>query len=219
MIRTEPVTHRLLGNVNLRCLPDGGSLGFCLRDQGAIGIGAWDDDLFVGSLWFYKLDDDLTNRYAPPWVGYSKANTESLKERKARSGLAAGPFLGLDCVHVARLIENGPDGEPDPRYLGKGIGTRLLEGAIAYAKENGYQAILWGGGADRIRSYNHWAGSLPGRVPLRHGFRCTDRRPFLVDGQRNIDCPPFVYDEMATNGIEQDYVIESVLDLTASGGV
>lgn len=83
MIRTEPVTHRLLGNVNLRCLPDGGSLEFCLGDQGAIGTGAWDDDLFVGSLWFYRLDDDLTNPHAPPWSGYNRANVESLKERKA----------------------------------------------------------------------------------------------------------------------------------------
>ncbi len=214
MIRTEPVTRRLLGNVNLRCLPDGGSLEFCLGYQGAIGIGAWNDDLFVGSLWFYKLDDDFTSRYAPPWCGYNKANAASLQERKARSDLAPGPFLGLDCIHVGRLIENGPDCAPDQRFLGTGIGTRLLEGAITFAKENGYAAILGRGGADWIRSYNHWAGSLPGRVLSRHGFRCTDRQPFLVDGKRNIDCPHFVYDEMSKNGIEQDYVIETVLDLT-----
>lgn len=89
----------------------------------------------------------------------------------------------------------------------------MLEAAIAYAGENGYAAVLGGGGPDRIRSFNHWAGSLPGRVPLRHGFRCTDRRPFLVDGERSIDCPPFVYEEMATNGIKQDHVIETILDL------
>jgi GNAT superfamily N-acetyltransferase len=214
MLRTEPVTHERLGNVNLRCLPDGGSLEFCLRDQGAIGIGAWDDDLFVGSLWFYRLDDDLTNPYAPPWVGYNRANRESLAERKARSNLASGPFLGLDCVHVGRLIENGPDGTPEPRYLGRGIGTRLLEAAIAFAKEHGYAAVLHGGGPDRIQSYNHWAGSLPARVPLRHGFTCTRKRPFLLDGERNIDCPPEIYAEMAERGIEQDHVIEAVLYLT-----
>ena len=78
MIRTEPVTHRLLGNVNLRCLPDGGNLEYCLAYQDAIGIGAWDDDLFVGSLWFYKLDDELINPYNPPWGGYNKANEENL---------------------------------------------------------------------------------------------------------------------------------------------
>ena len=78
MIRTEPVTHRLLSNVNLRCLPDGGNLEYCLAYQDAIGIGAWDDDLFVGSLWFYKLDDELINPYNPPWGGYNKANEENL---------------------------------------------------------------------------------------------------------------------------------------------
>jgi len=214
MIRTEPVTHRLLGNVNLRCLPDGGSLEFCLADQEAIGIGAWDDDLFVGSLWFYKLDDDLINPYTPPWGGYNKANEQNLRERRAESGLGSGPFLGLDCFHVGRLIENGPAGAPDPKYLGQGIGTRLLEGAIAFAGEHGYAAILGGGGADRINRYNHWAGSLPTKVYSRHGFTITSKRPFLLDGNRNIDCPPEIYDEMSQSGIEQDHITQVVLSLT-----
>lgn len=214
MIGTEPVTHRLLGSVNLRCLPDGGKLEFCLGYQEAIGIGAWDDDLFVGSLWFYRLDDDLVNPYAPPWVGYRRGNERNLQERKAQSGLGAGPFLGLDCFHVGRLIENGPDGTPDPKYLGRGIGTRLLDAAVSFARENRYAAVLGAGGADRVRSYNHWAGTLPTKVFLRRGFSCTKRTPFLLDGDRHIDCPPEIYDEISESGIEQDQTTQVVLSLT-----
>jgi len=173
MIRTEPVTHCLLGNVNLRCQPDGGSLEFNLRHQEAIGIGAWDDELFVGSLWFYRLDDNLTNPYAPAWVGYRRGNEEHLQRRKADAGLSPGPVLGLDCVHVGRLIDNGPDGTPAKEYLGKGIGTKLLEGAVSFARERDYVGVIGGGGTDRVRSYNNWAGTLPTKVFVRQGFACT----------------------------------------------
>ncbi|MGA2265993.1 MAG: GNAT family N-acetyltransferase [Phycisphaerae bacterium] len=215
MITTTLVDHAVLGRVNLRCLPDGGNLETLLREQQVIGAAAWDGDesdsekTFVGSLWFYRVPiPQLLNKHAPAWSGYGQEGPGLAAQRGALAGAnISGHALGLSCFHVGRLLAGGAFGEPDPRYLGKGIGTRLLLAAIDHARRGGYRAILAGGGPDNVHSFNRWAGMMPAKVFLRNGFTAVAATPIPpAAGAGGIECPPFVYEEMNAKGLVNERI-------------
>jgi GNAT superfamily N-acetyltransferase len=154
----------------LRCLPESLEEKQELLDyQGAFGMGAYDNDAFVGSLWFYRIEDrGFGSPVAPPWSGWRRENEDP---RLALSELnVQPPFLGLSCFHVGRTKALESKDRNDETYYGKGIGSGLLATAVEWAAQRDYMAIVTTTGIDAFPEFNNWAGMLPLKVYLRQGF-------------------------------------------------
>ncbi len=154
----------------LRCLPELLEEKHALLDyQAAFGIGAYDNDTFVGSLWFYRIEDKgLGSPVAPPWSGWRRGSEGA---RLALPELDVElPFLGLSCFHVGRTKALESEDKNDESYYGKGIGSGLLAAAVEWAAQRDYMAIVTTSGIDGFPEFNNWAGMLPLKVYLRQGF-------------------------------------------------
>lgn len=154
----------------LRCLPESLEQKQALLDsQEALGIGCYDGETFVGSVWFYRIEDrGLGSPLAPPWSGWARGSEDA---RLDLSQLPVElPFLGLSCFHVGRTKALESEDRNDPSYFGKGIGTGLLSAAVQWASQRDYRAIVAMSGIDAFAEFNNWAGTLPLKVYQRQRF-------------------------------------------------
>ena len=155
----------------LRCLPESVDAKQSLvAHQGALGIGAYDDGLFVGSLWFYRLEDPASGcPLAPIWSGWH-GDSDEFRRLSPEIPAHALPVLGLDCFHVGRTKALEAQDVNDEFYSRRGSGTGLLTAALAWATQRDYRSVIAGSGMDAFPEYNNWAGTLPLKVYLRNGF-------------------------------------------------
>jgi len=65
-------------------------------------------------------------------------------------------------------------GDPDPRYLGRGIGTALCKASIQWARSHGYAAVLAIGAPDGLFEFAAWSGHLPWTTYSKLGFQTVD---------------------------------------------
>ena len=194
----RPIAREELGQVPLRCLPDGGSIETLFVDQGTVGTAAWEEGKCVGTCWFYVIEGpDFYNKMAPPWSGWTKTG-RTPTVIKEKSEYAKGRFLGLNCIHVGRTIENLKSMAGDSTYHRKGIGTKLVVASTEYARQLDLDGIFAPCGTDDIVSFNNWAGGLPQRAYSRMGFTLVDSQTV----KKGVDIPPFVSEEMEEKGIE-----------------
>lgn len=75
--------------------------------------------------------------------------------------------LSLFCYHVGQLDNTD---RRDPRYMGRGIGTRLLDEAIAWAEKAGFSAII-AKGLSSLRPIPQVMGGMPTEIYLRRQFK------------------------------------------------
>ncbi len=75
--------------------------------------------------------------------------------------------LSLFCYHVGQLDNTD---RRDPRYMGRGIGTRLLHETIAWAEEAGFSAIV-AKGLSSLWPIPQVMGGMPTELYLRHQFK------------------------------------------------
>lgn len=190
-IAVRPILRRELGQIVLRCLPDGGKIESLFKIQSTIGLAAWDGETCVGTLHGYALD--LPGGMNPYWPAWSQPWW--------LPGVVAGS-LGLTgrvwchaCCHVGRTLEAAAvSDDPDPRYYGRGIGTALCKASVAWARENGFSAVLADGQPDRLFELAVWHGGLPWTTYARLGFETIraevdgDELPGWAQG----DSPPHV---------------------------
>lgn len=155
----------------LRCLPDSvDAKRSLIAHQGALGIGAYHNGLFVGSLWFYRVEDPASGcPLAPIWSGWH-SDSDGFRRLSPEIPACALPFLGLDCFHVGRTKALAARDVNDESYYRRGIGTGLLTAALAWAAQRDYRSVIAGSGMDAFPAYNNWAGTLPLKVYLRNGF-------------------------------------------------
>ena len=125
-----------------RCLPESLDEKRALLDyQDALGIGVYDSDIFIGSLWFYRIEDKgLGSPVAPPWSGWRRGSESA---RLALPKLDAElPFLGLSCFHVGRTKALESEDKNDESYYDKGIGSGLLAAAVVWAVQQPFFSFL-----------------------------------------------------------------------------
>jgi len=87
-----------------------------------------------------------------------------------------------------------PCGDPDPRYLGRGIGTALCSASIQWAREHGCAAVLALGAPDGLFEFAAWSGHLPWTAYAKLGFKVVDtgRRDDGLSNWAQGDSPPEV---------------------------
>jgi hypothetical protein len=155
----------------LRCLPESlEQKQQILSHQGAFGLGAYEQRRFVGSLWFYRIEDlSQASPHAPPWSAWHRGAGE-YNAISRRMQVGSLPTLGLSCFHVGRTKESESTDQNDRLYFGRGIGTGLLTAALAWAQSRDYRSVLSVSGIDSFPEFNIWAGTLPLKVYLRCGF-------------------------------------------------
>lgn len=154
----------------LRCLPESDKVKQSLiTHQDALGIGAYEDGIFVGSLWFYRIEGRKGSPYAPPWSGWN-CESESFKQLIWEVPDSAFPLLGLDCFHVGRTKALEEEDLNDESYYRRGIGSGLLKACIAWAEQRDYKSLVAASGMDALPEFNIWAGRLPMKTYLSHDF-------------------------------------------------
>ena len=166
-IEVRPILRNELGQVVIRCLPDGGKIESLFKTQGTIGLAAWDGRTCVGLLHSYALD--LPGGMNPNWPKWSQPCWLP-RVRGGELGMTGRAWCHA-CCHVGRTLEaSAVSDDPDPEYFGRGIGTALCEASIDWARRNGYKAVLAGGVPDKLFELAVWHGSLPWTTYARLGF-------------------------------------------------
>ena len=114
-------------------------------------------DLFKLSLGYEVSFDDLRNRIA------IMLESKNYKILVAEDNEEVIGFIGLQkslCFEdpgiVLRIIALGVSN----KYQGKGIGTKLIEGAEEYAKENNISVLLVNSGLKRLQAHNFYEKNL-----------------------------------------------------------
>ncbi len=126
-IIVRPIRRSELGQVVIRCLPDGGKIESLFKTQGTVGLAAWDDQTCVGLLHGYSLDlpGEMNTNWPewsqPWWLSSVLGGTPPL----------TGCVWCHACCHVGRTLEaSAVSDNPDPKYFGRGIGTALCKASI-----------------------------------------------------------------------------------------
>lgn len=157
-IDVRPVSRSELGEVLLRCLPDGGKIETLFKTQETVGFGAWDDGKCIGQLHGYRISPSEGDAGLwPPWSRPSYVDD-------ILSGTLAipAPVWCHACFHVGRSIESfSHSDEPDARYFHRGIGTALARCSADWAREHGYASVVAPGTPDGLFEFSVWAGGLP----------------------------------------------------------
>lgn len=88
---------------------------------------------------------------------------------------------------MAEVLRSGrreaASGEPDPRYIGRGIGTALCRASIQWARYHGCAAVLAPGAPEGMFEFAKWVGHLPWTTYAKLGFEPVE------DGWDEIDLP------------------------------
>ena len=171
MITYEPITEIRPDRDVLRCLPESAAEKQALLEkQAAFGIGAFEDGIFVGSVWFYWIAAADSISAAPEWSGWHQ-NAAGFAQVRAKLARQAYPILGLDCFHVGRTKAFESENRNDENYFRKGIGTNLLENAIFWAQTHEIKTVIAYSGIDSFPEFNLWSGRLPLKVYIQHAFQ------------------------------------------------
>ncbi len=165
-IKVRPIQRSDLGKILIRCLPDGGRIETMFKTQQAIGMAAWDGDKCIAQLHCYRLV--LPDGSGDLWPQWSRPG---FVEDIINGGLGiTGAVWCHACCHVGRSLETfSVSDAPDSRYFGRGIGTALCRASIAWARDNGYAAVV-ASGTPTLFEVSQWFGGLPWTTYDKLGF-------------------------------------------------
>lgn len=192
-ITVLPIRREQFEAIPLRCWPEErGVLEALFESQETLGIAAWEGDSCVAQLHCYRLESAQSD--CPHWP--SRSNWWSRRWRgvlqSAQPQPVNGPLWCLACFHVGRTLESvAGDDEPEPRYMGRGIGTRMLMAALEWAMGGDYGAVIAPGAPPAIPAYAEWAGHMPRSLYEKLGFRSVATEPDVA-GWVTGDAPPEV---------------------------
>ena len=187
----RPIYAVDLESIAGRCWDDRATQLRLLARQEVLGFGAWDArGLNVATLHCYGVE--LPDWDDTDFPGYGRAQLKDwplgwpLLAARAKGLAFDGPVWGLACFHVG-ILPTAFD--PDPAYFRQGIGTALLEAAVAWARERGYAAVIGHGGTKAVPVYNVMQGSLPWTSYAKLGFETAaleedgERLPWWVEAK------------------------------------
>lgn len=174
-----------LDRIVLRCWPERNVLNRLFREQGTIGVAAWEGDVSVAQLHCYRVTAPHGTEWRLDWGANWWTDSDRIftgwdQWGPAKSVLGlTGPVWCHACFHVGRTLDDPEANEP--RYLRQGIGTALCKASISWALENGYRAVLAPGAADGLIEFARWYGHLPWTTYAKLGFRSYPVPPEETD--------------------------------------
>jgi GNAT superfamily N-acetyltransferase len=199
-ITVRPIGREELGRVLLRCLPDGGNIEGLFKDQGTIGMAAWEGGRCVGQLHCYRvvLPDGMNQRW-PEWSRWLPGSSWWPEAARKANLELRGPAWCHACFHVGRTLEGASATEdPDPRYHGRGIGTALCRESVRWARRHDYAVVVALGAPEGLLKYAVWAGQLPWTTYAKLGFAVAgfEVEGELLPGWADGNSPPEVMAEV-----------------------
>jgi GNAT superfamily N-acetyltransferase len=150
-----------LDNVPLNCQGAPEAIRARLTDLGATAILAFDGEQHIGQLQFRRYDQCLRSPdgiWDPLYWGDFGEYAPDMPDGT----------LSIFCYHVGQL---SPTDTRDGRYQNRGIGLGLLDALIAWARANGYAALI----AKHTPPFPAVMGFMGGLSAARYaqrGFRC-----------------------------------------------
>jgi GNAT superfamily N-acetyltransferase len=103
-----------------------------IADIGSSAILAFEEGAHVGQIQFRPYEPGVVSPsglYDPLYWMDFEGQAPAMPDRS----------LALFCYHVGQLDNTD---RRDPRYMGRGIGSRLLDEAIAWAEKAGFSAVI-----------------------------------------------------------------------------
>jgi len=184
-ITIRPIRPHEIDRIPLRCWPeDHATLMRLFKNQGTIGMTAWEDDRCVAQLHCYRISlPHGDNADWPPWNHWWSPSWWSEAAQKAGLELGGAAWCHA-CCHVGRTLETfqketSPDSTTDtsgirkgtdPSYFGRGIGTALCKASVQWAWEHDYAAVLALGAPKGLFEFAIAAGHLPWTTYAKLGF-------------------------------------------------
>ena len=163
-LRYRPLTTADIGSVPLQHQGAEDDVRARIAACGSAAMLVFDGDLCVGQLQFrpYVPGSVSPNGLHDPlyWMDFG-GRTPPLPERT----------LALFCYHVGQLDESDAR---DPRYLGRGIGTRLLDETLAWAGGAAFAAVV-AKGLTPLWPVVQYMGGMPDAVYTSRGFHAAAR--------------------------------------------
>ena len=103
-IEVRPIEQTELDRVVLRCWPSREELAHLFKEQGTIGMAAWEGSKSVGVVHGYRIDDlRAGNARWPSWSNWWHPESWPAATREAAFSLPE-PIWCLGCIHVGRTL-------------------------------------------------------------------------------------------------------------------
>ena len=194
-IDVRPISRGELGQVLLRCLPDGGRIETLFKMQETVGFGAWEGERCIAQLHGYRVAPAEGD--AGLWPSWSRPSY--IDDILSGALAVAAPVWCHACFHVGRSIESfAHSDEPDARYFHRGIGTALARCSVNWARQRGYASVVASGTPDDLFAFSVWAGGLPWTTYRALGFDEIGRqRPDTLPEWTKWDAPANVMPAVA----------------------
>ena len=158
-IAIRPMIEADLDNVPIAHQGEPAEVAARIADLGSSALLAFDGRQHVGQLQFrrYAAGTNSPDSLWDPlyWMDYGDVAPE-----------LPAQTINVFCYHVGQLDESD---DRDERYLGKGIGLRLLDELVKWASGNGFEAVV-AKASPAHRSVMEFMGGQPAHAYEARGF-------------------------------------------------
>ena len=177
-ITFRPMTSEDVGTVPIGHQGDEQEVRARIQDLGSSAILAFDATQHVGQLQFRRYAADTRSPkglWDPLYWGEFSNEAPALPDRT----------LSIYCYHVGQLDDTD---DRDARYQGRGIGLRLLDSFLEWAKQAGFEAVT-AKATPVPRAVMAFMGGQPPKAYLARGFEVlssvvdTELRDLVKDRQ------------------------------------
>jgi GNAT superfamily N-acetyltransferase len=162
-IRLRPMTAADVGHVPIAHQGEPREVLQRIEDLGSSAILAFDADRHVGQLQFRRYEPGVRSPrgvWDPLYWGDFAGHAPELPT----------DTLAIFCYHVGQLDETEAR---DPRYQGRGLGTRLLDYFLDWVTQSGFAAVI-AKGVPNTRPVMAFMGGQPARVYQARGFEIVE---------------------------------------------
>ena len=160
----DTISYRMMTIEDLSLVPTGcqggaDDVASRIQELGSCAVLAFDGVQHIGQLQFRKYSPDCRSPnglWDPLYWGDFGEHAPSLPTKT----------ISVFCYHVGQLEDTE---ERDPKYQGKGIGLKMLDFLLEWAREEGFGAVI-AKATPGVRKVMNFMGGQPEIAYLQRGF-------------------------------------------------